>query len=149
MAFKDGPYLQVACFCEQVIEDKSNVLSLIRIVDTITGSAAGPSPPEEMPPVNFTTNLVVMAKSGTARGRRTLSVELTKPSLEKHKLPIELTVHFEGEEKGSNVIARLQSTFDQEGLYWFDILLNGVKWTSLPMRVKYSRVVTTGPPTVG
>ena len=149
MAFKDGPYLQAACFCEQVIEDKTGVLSLIRIVDTIESSATGLTPPKEMPPLNYTTNLVVMAKSGKARGRRTLSIELIKPSLERQKLPIELTVHFEGAENGSNVIARLQTTFDQEGLYWFDILLDGVKWTSLPMRVKYSRLVTAGPASSG
>lgn len=144
MQFENGPYLQAACFCEQVIEDKTGVFSLIRIVDSLEGSATGPSPPDEMPPINYSTNLVVMAKSGSARGRRTLAVEVKKPSFQVEKIPLELTVHFEGGEKGHNVIIKLQYTIDQEGLYWFDLLLDGIKWTSLPLKVKYSRVVTAG-----
>jgi len=32
-----GPFVSVAAFCENVIEDKSGVLSLIRVVDRLTG----------------------------------------------------------------------------------------------------------------
>jgi hypothetical protein len=144
MLFEEGPYVLVACFCEQVLEEKSGVLSLIRIVDSLERSTTGPAPPDEMPPVIYETNLVVMAKSGKARGTRTLSIEARKPSGALGKPPIELPIHFDGEEKGVNLIIRLNYTFDQEGLYWFNILLDDVKWTSIPFRVKYSRIATGG-----
>ena len=50
MSFEGGPYLITAAFCEQVIEDKSGVLSLIRIVDRMYITAQGPNAPDEMPP---------------------------------------------------------------------------------------------------
>jgi len=36
MTFENGPYLQAAVFCQDVIEDRSGVLSLIRLIDTLT-----------------------------------------------------------------------------------------------------------------
>ena len=49
MAFERGPYLSIAAFCEQTIDDKSNVLSLIRVVDRMTVTGQGPDVPDEMP----------------------------------------------------------------------------------------------------
>lgn len=48
MTFEEGPYIQMAAFCQQVIEDKTGVLSLIHVIDTLTHTAAGPDAPDEM-----------------------------------------------------------------------------------------------------
>ena len=140
MAFEDGPYVQAACFCEMVIEDKANVLSLIRIIDTFTQTAMGNPPPENMPPVTLNFKLVLMLKSGTARGRYDLKIVPEFPD-GSAKTPIITTAHFEGEEKGHNQVANLTFTFPLEGLYWFDVFIGDNKITSLPIRVKYDRVV--------
>lgn len=141
MPSETGPYLQVACFCEMVIEDKSGVLSLMRIIDTISQSAVGPNPPDDMPPLAQNLSLVLMMKSGQARGRATITLTPEKPSgLKDH--PQELTAHFEGDERGANFVTKVNYLFDQEGVYWFHIYLDGEHWTSVPMRIKYSRVVT-------
>jgi hypothetical protein len=140
MAFEDGPFIQAACFCDIVLEDKTNVLSLIRIIDTITQTAAGNPPPEEMPPLPYNVKLVLMFKSGKARGRHNLKIvpELPDGSA---MTPINTTVHFDGEEKGHNQVANLSLIFPLEGLYWFDVFINDEKITSLPLRVKYNRIV--------
>ena len=143
MTFKDGPYIQAACFCDQVIEDKSGVLSLIRVIDTLTHSEVGPNPPSTMPGFPHKLTLVIMMKSGKARGRYDLRIVPEKPSGESDN-PFEVTVHFEGEEKGHNVVANMGITFDLEGLYWFKVYLDEKPWTAIPLRVKYQRV-TTGP----
>lgn len=139
MVFENGPYIQIACFCENVIEDKTGVLSLIRIIDTITQTAAGNPPPEDMPAITWPLNLVLMFKSGKARGRYNLKIVPELPDGSALD-PIITTVHFEGEEKGHNQVAKLSFTFQLEGLYWFDIFLNEEKISSIPFRIKYDRI---------
>jgi len=142
MTFEGGPYIQAACFCEIALQDKESVLSLIRIIDTLNTNAAGPNPPEDMPPVTHMLKLVLMLKSGMARGRYNLKLvpQLPDGSTKDAKI---MTVHFEGDEKGHNVIMNMAFTFEVEGLYWFNIYLDDDKLTAIPFRVKYNRVVTT------
>jgi len=45
MTYKNGPYIQAACFCEMAIQEASGVFSLIRIVDTIVRTTQGHNPP--------------------------------------------------------------------------------------------------------
>ena len=140
VANTDGPYIQVSCFCEKVIEDKSGVLSLIRIIDTLEHGAAGPTPPNDMPPFSFSLTLVLMLKSGAARGRYNLRVVPELPNGTGHE-PFLATVHFEGEEKGQNIVMSLNFQFTLEGLYWFNVYIDETKLTAIPLRVKYNRVV--------
>jgi len=49
MPFERGSYLITAVFCEQVLQEASGVLSLIRIVDRMTITSSGPNAPAEMP----------------------------------------------------------------------------------------------------
>lgn len=72
--FAEGPYVQVATFCETTIEGKDGVLSLVRLIDTLTHQERGPNPPSEMPPVPWKMKLVLMLKSGCARGRHEIRV---------------------------------------------------------------------------
>ena len=141
MAFEGGPYVQAGCFCETVIEDKIGSLSLIRIIDTITHTQASPEPPETLPPFNYGLRLVLMLKSGSARGRSNLRIvpELpTGASLD----AVTVTVHFEGEEKGANVVSNLAMRFENEGLYWFKVMIDDEILTQIPLRVRYNRIVT-------
>jgi hypothetical protein len=138
MTFEGGPYVQVACFCEMVLQDKVNVISLIRVVDTLTHTESGPEPPEVMPAFSHTLWLVVMLKSGQAQGRRDLRIVPEYPSGETAPQVVQ-SVHFEGEEKGHNVILRLTFGFPLEGLYWFRIYIDDAALTAIPFRVKYNR----------
>lgn len=142
MAYQDGPYIQIACFCDQVIEDKSGALSLIRVIDTITHSVGGPNIPEEMQPFNHSLTLVLALKSGAAHGRNTITIKPELPTGEA-KESLKFTVHFEGEERGTNIIVRINFLFEYEGLYWFEVWLSDKKLTAIPIRVRYNRVMTT------
>jgi hypothetical protein len=141
MAFENGPYVQAACFCDMVVEDKLGTLSLIRVVDSVTHMASGPNPPEDMPPIQHALTLVVMLKSGNARGRSEVRIVPELPTGET-KEPLSFTVHFDGEERGHNLVLRLAQQFSLEGLYWYNIIVDGSKLTSMPLRVKYNRMVT-------
>ncbi len=138
--YGEGPYVQAACFCETVIEDKYGVLSLIRVIDTLTHTQAVEAPPNDMPAFQHVFNMVLMLKSGEAKGRHNIRVvpELPNGSTE---TAIDVTAYFEGEEKGQNIVAQVNFTFKVEGLHWFNVYLNDVKLTAIPLRVKYNRIV--------
>ena len=112
MAFEEGPYVQVACFCEMVIKDDTNALSLIRIVDRITHVERGSNPPEDMPPVLYQLKLVLGFKSGMARGRNSIRIIPRKPDGSSGDT-LNLTIHFEGEERGAFSIVDFRYTFTE------------------------------------
>src|SRR5574341_341076 len=103
----EGPYLAVAVLCERVLEERDGVLSIVRIVDRLTTTIAGPDAPERMPanPVNLT--LLVGLKSGFVRGRHDIEIKIVDPSGRTlGKMPI--PVLFEGDEdRGVNLILPL------------------------------------------
>ena len=144
MQFEQGPYIQMAGLCEQVIEDKTGVLSLIRVIDTITHTEARPDAPVDMLPVTYPMKMVLMLKSGRARGRHELKIIPELPSGEV-KPPLTQSIQMEGEERGTNNIINMLFTFTMEGLYWFNIYLDDSLLTRIPLRIKYNRIVT--PPT--
>lgn len=141
MQFEQGPYVQMAGFCEQVIEDKSGVFSLIRVIDTLTHTEAGPDAPLEMPPVPFKMKMVIMLKSGRAKGRHELKIIPEKPSGESMP-PVILSIQMEGEERGARIVANMDFNFTMEGLYWFKVYLNNRFLTMMPFRIKYNRIIT-------
>ena len=145
MTLEQGPYIQMAGLCEQVIEDKTGALSLIRIIDTITHTEARPDAPTEMPSVTYPMKMVIMLKSGRARGRHELRIIPELPSGET-KPPFTRSVQMEGEERGFNNIINMVFTFTMEGLYWFNIHLDDSLLTRVPLRIKYNRIVTQQTP---
>lgn len=145
MTFEQGPYLQMAGLCENIIEDKAGALSLIRIIDTITHTEARPDAPPEMPPINYPVKMVIMLKAGRARGRHELKVTPELPSGE-FKPSFVASVQMEGEERGANNIITMILTFTMEGLHWFNVYFDDSLLTRIPLRIKYNRVVTQEPP---
>jgi len=144
MPFEQGPYIQMAGLCEQVIEDKTGVLSLIRIIDTITHTEARPDAPIDMTPVTYPMKMVLMLKSGRSRGRHEIKIVPELPSGES-KSSFSQSIQMEGEERGANSIINLLFTFTMEGLYWFNIYLDDSLLTKIPMRIKYNRIITPAP----
>jgi len=134
-----GPYVQVAALCERVLQEKDGVLSLIRMIDRITISIGGSSPPEEMPPGSVNVNVVVALKSGFVRGRHNLRIVPSSP-LGKKITELSAGVLLEGDDRGVNVVMNLQMQVKEEGLYWFEVLLEDQLLTRIPLRIVYQRL---------
>ena len=145
MLFERGPFLTIATFCEQVIEDKSGVLSLIRIVDRMSISTQGPTSPENMPPAMLNWFLVLNFKSGEAHGSLPVKIEPELPSGFRLE-PMTLSAHFEGGNRGTNIVSKINMKLEMPGIYWFRIYLNDEFLTQVPIEVIYSRIVTPQPP---
>ncbi len=148
MPFVNGPFLSVACLCEKVLEEKDGVKSAIRIVDRVTRTIAGPTPPEEMLPWQYRLKLLIKLKSGSARGVHNLGIQMIKPS--KERLPKAAnSVFFEGDEdRGVDAVIDVDMTLDQTGVYWFEITLNENILTKIPMRVIYMPQTMQLPPSM-
>ena len=135
--FQQGPYLSAALLCEKVLVEQDGAKSAIRIIDRVTHTVVGPSPPEEMEPFDYNLVLLIKLKSGRARGVMPLRVTLAKPSGES-PTPMQQNVYFEGEEdRGIDIVGQIRIRFDQTGIYWFKIYLNDVLLTQIPFRVIY------------
>ena len=133
--FERGPYLAAAVLCERVLTEQDGVNSLIRIVDRITHTATGPEPPLTLQPFSYPLWLYISFKSGSARGVKDLIIRIQKPSGDSPPAQA-LPVNFEGEDdRGANLIVQLQLEIDVVGVWWFDISLDGVHVTKLPLRI--------------
>jgi hypothetical protein len=125
--------------CDKVLQEQDGVLSLIRVVDRIFQTAVGPTAPTEMPLVAVNLTLVVMFKSGDARGRYPMTIRLEAPSgqvVNEMQFPVLL----EGEgDRGANLTLGVQLQLDQEGLYWFDVLFGDEQrmLARVPLRIVY------------
>lgn len=141
MAFENGPFVQSASLCEKVLQEKDGVISLIRIVDTVTQAATGQDPPDSMPSFAYTFKLALMLKAGEAIGRYQLVLKLEEPAGTYQQIG-STSIHFEGGEKGFNLISDLSLGLKQEGIHWLHVYLDNDKLTSVPFRVRYQRVIT-------
>lgn len=137
-----GPYLTAAVLCERVLQEKDDVISIIRMIDRLTVIVNAAGSPETMPPAAVNLTALIALKSGSARGRMTVKWRTETPS--GLKLPDQLfPVFFEGEDRGANLVINLNMIAEQEGLYWFDVLLDEQPLTRIPLRILYQRIGQT------
>ncbi len=136
---QEGPFICMAVFCEMVLEEKTGVLSIMRIIDRINISA-GAEAPENMPPFPLNLKAVVALKAGFLKGKYTVTVKPITPS--GRELPeVKLPVLFEGDERGANLILKIALQVQEEGLYWFEVSIEGHQLlTRMPLRILYQRM---------
>ncbi len=136
MSTESGPYLAFAVICERVLREVDGVASLVRIVDKWTISGTLP----KMVTAVLQVWIAVGFKSGRHRGKGILTVRPQTPSGQ--VVPgIEQPVLFEGEDdNGVNVFGQMNFPVQEEGIYWFSVLLDEVEVTRLPLRIVYQQV---------
>lgn len=138
LGFDTGPFVGLAVFCEQAIEDKNGVLTLVRVIDQMTVSVSDLNAPEELPPgAGIQTTLVLGLKAGQALGKQRVRVVFEHPDGSRHPGP-ELPVHFtQAPASGANLILKLTLGLSTTGLYWADVLVNDRLVTRSPLEVRY------------
>jgi hypothetical protein len=145
LGYDTGPYVNVATFCDTVLEGKDDVLSIIRIVDRLGVEATGPEAPDELPPGILQTNLVVGLKAGQARGRQTIQIVIEEPDGTRKPSP-ERAINFSGgDNSGVNMIIPVAIPVTKAGLYWFDVEVNERLVTRVPLLVDYTFTRGPGP----
>jgi len=136
-----GPFLQMAVFCEKVLQEKDGVISPIRIVDSFTFEV--PSDKETAQRTSFKMDIfiVVALKSGDYKGKKQLKITPVSPSgkeLPGFSGPILLE-----KDGGACVIVRFLFAADEEGIYWFEVEIDGELLTKMPMNIIYQKTAIT------
>lgn len=137
-----GPHVQIATFCEKVLQEVDGVLSVIRSIDRIIISANAAGAPAELPEGGIIpTTLLVALRSGDAQGRHQVVVRAQQPS--GTYLPDQtFDATFEQGERAVNLILSLGLPMI-EGLYWFEVIVGTTELTRVPIRIMYQRVPGT------
>ena len=138
-----GPYLVAALLCEKVLQEKDETISVIRMIDRITLTVNALGSPETIPSTIINLSALISLKPGSARGKGIVILRVETPS--GLKLPDQLLpVLFEGDDRGVNLIVAFNMVIDQEGVYWFDVLLEEQLLTRVPLRILYQRIGQSG-----
>lgn len=131
-----GVWVQMAAFCEKVLEDKDGVLSLIRVVDRFFV----PDLPEEVHPEGATglqTFAVIAFKSDGPFGPARLEMHHRPPGGPQLQMkPVD--IHMRGGVEGAQLRAELILPLTREsiGTHWFDVVIDGRILTRLTLEVQ-------------
>jgi len=137
-----GPFLQAALICEKVLQEKDGVISAIRLIDRLIHTIRAAQMPDPPPGVPFQFTILIVLKTGMARGRHQLSVVSEDPAGQRRPV-FSTTMLFEGEDRGNNLVVQTSTEFSTEGVYWFDMVVDDRLITRMPFRLIY-QLVSTG-----
>lgn len=136
----EGPFLDAAFICEEVIKEKDGTYSAIRMVNRIIFH-------EQTFDLNTVISipliLVISFKAGDVTGTRHLSLRITGPSgkrkpLEGFRFPQPL--EFLGGDTGAFVaFPYLPIRYEVDGTYWIDVLLEKKRYSRLPLTILTTR----------
>ncbi len=136
----DGPYLSVAAICEQILEEKDGFVSAIRFIDKITLTPALLNmPPEQLREASITINTLIVFKSGSYKGKKTVKLLMVYPSGKQLPSDMSFPVAFKGEETGATLFIKIVFPPEEDGLYQLDILLDEDFVTRIPFRIIYGQ----------
>jgi len=136
---KPRPYLTAALFCERVLQEKDESITVVRIADKINYGVqfippvgvTAQSPPLPMKPVIDIQGLISI-KSGPVTGDHALKIVTERPDGQRRDVathPVKLL----GKDHGVSLILHLGLIAELDGLYWFDVLFDDEVLTRVPL----------------
>lgn len=132
-----GPFVQIAAFCQTGLVETGGQLSVIRIIDRVPVPVL---PGEQAPQVPLQLTLAVVLKSGFFNGKGTITIRPKTPS-GADLPPAQFPALFEGNERGVQILLPLAMMLPEEGLYWFEVLVNDVLLTKIALRVMHQPAI--------
>jgi hypothetical protein len=130
------PYLSAAFVCEKVLQEKDEVVSAIRIVDTLFVSLPKNLPADANPAIPVTVLLgFKKATPGTQPEKHRVTLRLNTPSSTLEPQTADL-VFPEGEPAGANLIVNLTVPVKEFGLFGLDVLVDDELVTRVPFRLQ-------------
>jgi hypothetical protein len=130
------PFVQVAAICQMPLVEQGGALSVIRIIDRVPiKGATDVMQPQPL----FQLHMVVVLKSGPMRGKYKWNIVAVTPSQKRIPGP-EMSALFDGDERGIALVQPVGLVAEEEGLYWFDVMLEGELLTRIPLRVMYEQI---------
>ncbi len=133
------PHLAAAVVCEKVLQEKDEVLTVVRLIDTLWVSVPKNLPADANPAIQVTVLLSFRkATSGTQPEKHQVSVRLNPPSeppVEPKKETMDLLFP-EGEPSSANVILNVSVPIREFGLFCLDVFVDDELATRVPFRLQ-------------
>ena len=137
MAGPVEPYLKLGVICEYALQEKDNVLSIIRIVDRFTITISGKEPPDQLPEGAKIITLVMCWAGGL--GTHEASFKIQSPGGDVQQSAQTWSFHLDSLNQSHNMIIRLPVRLKKEGIYWINFILNGEEKSRIPFQVLYKK----------
>ncbi|MGC2192039.1 MAG: hypothetical protein WA751_06870 [Candidatus Dormiibacterota bacterium] len=129
-----SPNLIFAVICERVMQEKDDVMSIIRVVDTIRVLATSPRATGVQPPL-IPLNMALGFRPETPLDGE-LRLEIQSPGGEEFP-PMTIPLAMRGGGDGANVVVPLLFNAKEPGLYWVDVTFANRRLARVPLRVAF------------
>ncbi len=142
-------YVAAALLCDNVLIEKDDTVSIIRVVDRLALTVTEPDAPEVLPAGFVPLTGFVTLRSERAGMEGVLRLDQVAPDGHRSAGPDEPFVT-SGDHPGVNVILDLMLRLRGEGRYWLDVVVNERVMSRMPLRIVYQRLppaVPDGDPT--
>jgi len=135
-ANKKPPMLQIAVFCERILEENDGVMSIMRIVDRVIIS----TDKDEMQPGMVELGIVVAVKSGDAIGKRKVKLVGVDP---KGESIFQILSEFDlkGAGHGTRIAKQIPIPVASPGMHWCDVYIDNQLHTKMPLDIVYRKRV--------
>ncbi|HEV2245605.1 MAG TPA: hypothetical protein VGW37_03045 [Terriglobia bacterium] len=130
------PYLTAALLCEKVLEEKNGTLSVMRIIDRIEFQIGPGTPEVESLAIKPTIPIsgLISIKSGPVTGKTRIYLDGVSPSGTRKRI-MTYEVDLRGGDHGQNIIVNMVFGIGEEGLHWFEVLVEDALMTKIPLMV--------------
>jgi len=143
------PWIAAALFCERVLEEKDDVLTIVRVIHKATVAAMDregrlkPISEEKGFPIPLTAFIAFRA-SGEPTGPHSLRLVAHSPSGKTHDAgSYPDAIRFVADDQAFNLVVNMGVTAREAGLYWFDVLLDEELVTRIPLQIQFAQSPTT------
>lgn len=147
-----GPYLAAALFCDSVLHGTDGSLSAIRIVDQMALKLSADAPdgvPSESKRLPASVWALLAFKTGYGKpGKHDVKLVLHSPSGKRRVIGQYSPIFTEKPTGGANLKINLVIGIKEGGLFWVDVVLDGMVVTRMPLQISVERMQQSGlPPT--
>ena len=143
-----GPFLAAAVFCENVIDEKDGMISVVRIVDGCSISINEDAPPDfpsKANPIRISQSALIVIRTGDSPGKHNLKLIVQSPPGKRKAQPVQEVNLTPEQNGGANVKINAILEAFSPGMFWFDVYIDGKRVTRMPYNLQIKRVTSTAP----
>ncbi|MDQ3916435.1 MAG: hypothetical protein M3323_14080 [Actinomycetota bacterium] len=127
-----GPYVHIATFCRDVVEQADDAITLVGVTNLADVEA------DESGTRNAELTMFVSVRAGAASGKHLITIRPIGPSGDLVFPEGSFPALFEGGSSGVEIQVDVRFEAKEEGPYWFELLLDGTDLlTKIPLEIVF------------
>jgi hypothetical protein len=141
-----GPFVAAAFFCENIIQDSSQMMSAIHILDSIRFNIpqqVAHNTPSKDSPIPVKLNMLLMFKTGGSPGKHPMKLVIERPDGKRKVIQRETIDLKDNPNGGVNIRTTVEMDVQSAGVYWVDVFIGSRLMTRMPLSID-TNTVTSG-----